>query len=346
MKIRQCLSYDDVLLAPQYSGVTTRREVSIGSGLDSDFHFSLPIISSPMDTITEAEMCVSMASYGGLGIIHRYNSIEDQVAIVKKAKEVLEKHGSPPIAAAVGISDDYLERASELYNHGVRVFCLDVAHGHHVLMEGALHAIKSRFTDAHIMAGNVATKGAFEDLAYWGANSIRVGIGGGSICSTRLQTGHGIPTLQSIMDCSDADVRWEVSMIADGGIRTSGDIVKALAAGANFVMLGSLLAGTSQTPGNIMTGASGKKYKAYRGMASKEAQYDWRGRHSSNEGISTTVPYRGSVIEILHDLIGGIKSGLSYSGAKDIYELQAKAEFVLQTGAGQAESGTHILGRK
>jgi len=344
--MRQCLSYDDVLLAPQHSEIRSRREICIRSSLDQDLSFDLPIISSPMDTVSGAEMCVSMASYGGLGIIHRYNSIEDQVAIVSKIKKALEKHGSTPIAAAVGVSDDYLERASELYNHGVRVFCLDVAHGHHLLMEEALEAIKSRFADIHIMAGNVATKEAFEDLACWGANSIRVGIGGGSICSTRIQTVHGIPTLQSIIDCADAHVRWEVSMIADGGIRTSGDIVKALAAGANFVMLGSLLAGTSQTPGNVMTGASGKKYKAYRGMASKEAQYDWRGRHSSNEGISTTVPYRGSVIEILSDLVGGIKSGLSYSGAKDIYELQAKSEFILQTGAGRAESGTHILGRK
>jgi len=254
--MRQCLSYDDVLLAPQHSEIRSRREICIRSSLDQDLSFDLPIISSPMDTVSGAEMCVSMASYGGLGIIHRYNSIEDQVAIVSKIKKALEKHGSTPIAAAVGVSDDYLERASELYNHGVRVFCLDVAHGHHLLMEEALEAIKSRFADIHIMAGNVATKEAFEDLACWGANSIRVGIGG------------------------DADVRWEVSMIADGGIRTSGDIVKALAAGANFVMLGSLLAGTSQTPGNVMTGASGKKYKAYRGMASKEAQYDWRGRHT------------------------------------------------------------------
>jgi len=219
--MRQCLSYDDVLLAPQHSEIRSRREICIRSSLDQDLSFDLPIISSPMDTVSGAEMCVSMASYGGLGIIHRYNSIEDQVAIVSKIKKALEKHGSTPIAAAVGVSDDYLERASELYNHGVRVF------------------IKSRFADIHIMAGNVATKEAFEDLACWGANSIRVGIGGGSICSTRIQTGHGIPTLQSIIDCADADVRWEVSMIADGGIRTSGDIVKALAAGANFVMLGS-----------------------------------------------------------------------------------------------------------
>jgi len=244
MKIRKCLSFDDVLLAPQYSGVTTRKEVSIGSGLDSDFYFSLPIISSPMDTITEAKMCMAMASYGGLGIIHRYNSIDEQIQIVKEAMEFIDDEWDYPIAAAVGISGDYLERASELYDHGARIFCLDVAHGHHVLMKDALEAISLRFSDAHIMAGNVATKEAFEDLARWGAKSIRVGIGGGSICSTRIQTGHGIPTLQSIMDCSDADVRWEVSMIADGGIRTSGDIVKALAAGANFVMLGSLLAGT------------------------------------------------------------------------------------------------------
>jgi len=342
MKIRKCLSYDDVLLAPQYSDIKSRSEVLIGSALDDDRRFDLPIISSPMDTLTESSMAAAMNTAGGLGIIHRYNSIEDQVAIAM----AVELADVQTVAAAIGISGDYFERATELAKAGVGIFCLDVAHGHHVMMRDAIENIRRNYPGIHIIAGNVATREAFEDLANWGAHSIRVGIGGGSICSTRIQTGHGVPTLQSIIDCAQADVKTDVRIIADGGIRNSGDIVKALAAGADFVMLGSLLAGTSQTPGTVMTGMGGKKYKSYRGMASKEAQHDWRGRHSSNEGISTTVPFRGDVKEILADLHNGIRSGFSYSGARNIYELHLHSRFVIQTSAGQLESNTHILGRK
>ena len=192
------------------------------------------------------------------------------------------------------------------------------------------------------MAGNVATLEAFNDLADWGANSIRVGIGGGSICSTRINTGHGIPTYQSIHDCSYSNR--DAKIIADGGIKNSGDIVKALAAGADFVMLGSMLAGTDESPGEIFTSGN-KKYKVYRGMASRSAQMDWRGKSSSPEGVSTTIPYKGSVVNILQDVAGNIKSGFSYSGVRDLRELQSKATFLQQTPAGQYESSTHILRR-
>jgi IMP dehydrogenase len=342
VKIRKCLSFDDALLVPRYSDVRSREEVDIGNFLDDDRRFQLPIISSPMDTITESSMAIAMHEAGALGIIHRYNSIEDQVAIIHDIGMDKITH----IAASIGISGDYLERASELAKAGVDIFCLDVAHGHHVLMREAIENVRRHFPGIHIMAGNVASREAFEDLAQWGAHSIRVGIGGGSICSTRIQTGHGIPTFQSILDCADTDARWNVRIIADGGMRNSGDIVKALAAGADFVMLGSLLAGTQQTPGGVMTSVTGKKYKSYRGMASKEAQHDWRGRYNSNEGISTTVPFRGDVKDILADLSNGVRSGFSYSGAKNIYGLHSQSEFILQTHAGQIESNTHILGRK
>ena len=194
------------------------------------------------------------------------------------------------------------------------------------------------------MAGNVATLEAFNDLSDWGADSIRVGIGGGSICSTRVQTGHGLPGLQTIFECSKTDR--DVAIIADGGIRNSGDIVKALAAGADAVMCGSLLAGTTETPGSVFEDKNGVKFKSYRGMASKEAQINWRGKYSSFEGISSQVPYRGKVGDILEDIERGLRSGFSYSGAHGLKELQSKAIFVRQTLAGQGESKTHINTRK
>ena len=211
-------------------------------------------------------------------------------------------------------------------------------------MENAIAKIKEEYGEAvHVIAGNVATQEGYERLSDWGADSVRVGVGGGSICSTRIQTGHGVPTFQSVVDCCHSDR--DTTIIADGGIKTSGDIVKAFAAGADFVLLGSLLAGTDKTPGEVFESKKGKKYKVYRGMASKEAQEDWRGTFSSNEGISTTVPYKGSVEVVLNDLENGIRSGLSYSGARTILELQTKVQFVKQTLAGQVESSTHILRR-
>ena len=342
MKIKKSLSYDDVLLSPHYSDIRSRSEVDIGSSLDEERKFSLPVISSPMDTVTEDGMAIALFDAGGLGIIHRYNSPAEQAWSVWKCKETGVEHP----AAAIGVGDDYLDRAEMLVLKGASILCLDIAHGHHIMMKEAISNIKERYPHVHIMAGNVATKEAFEDLARWGANSVKIGIGGGSICSTRIQTGHGVPTFQSVLDCASSEFAGDVAIIADGGIRNSGDIVKALAAGADFAMLGSVLSGTEETPGSTLRSPTGKKYKTYRGMASKEAQHDWRGRHSSNEGISTTVPYRGGVEEILVDLDNGIRSGLSYSGARNLAEFHIHAEFLTQTPAGQSESGTHILGRK
>lgn len=342
MKIKRCLSFDDVLLVPNYSNIESRSQVSTASELDNNRAFSLPIISSPMDTVTEAKMAIAMNESGGLGVLHRYNSIEEQVDMLWQCRQ----NGVTDVAAAIGISGDYLNRAEMLVTQGASILCLDVAHGHHILMREAITQIRIRYPYVHIMAGNVATREGFEDLSKWGADSVRVGIGGGSICSTRIQTGHGVPTLQSIADCAESGMTTKTKIIADGGIRNSGDIVKALAAGADFVMLGSMLAGTKQTPGPTLTSPQGKKYKTYRGMASKEAQHDWRGRHSSNEGISATVPYRGCVTDIINDLNNGIRSGFSYTGARSMNELHAKSEFVFQTVAGQMESSTHILGRK
>jgi IMP dehydrogenase len=343
-KTPQALSYDDVLLVPQYSDIRSRKEVDISTDIGNNLKLSLPIIASPMDTIAETPMAVSMSKYGGTAVIHRYSSIEAQHRMVRMTHDTSPEK-TPIVGAAVGTTSDYLERASALIDAGASFLCVDVAHGHHILMREALENLRKTFGDGlHIMAGNVATLEGVNALADWGADSVRCNIGGGSICSTRIQTGHGMPGLQTVFDCASTDRK--VAIIADGGIRNSGDIVKALAAGADAVMCGSLLAGTNEAPGKIIEEKDGSRWKTYRGMASKEAQVNWRGRYASYEGVSSRVPYRGGVKYILNDLERGIRSGLSYSGARSIPELQATANFVQQSTAGLSESHTHIIGRK
>jgi IMP dehydrogenase len=335
MKLDTTLCFDDVLLKPQISDIKSRKEVDISSSL-GHYRFRLPIISSPMDTITEVEMSEAIARSGGFGIVHRYNTIEEQVSIISSTER--------NIGAAIGVTGDFLERAKALVEAGCFILCIDVAHGHHQNVKTALETLKQEMSSETIlMAGNVATSAAFRDLEDWGADVIRVGVGGGSICSTRIQTGHGVPTLQSVLDC--AQVAKTAKIVADGGIKASGDIVKCLAAGADFVMLGSLLAGTDESPGQIFHSNEGKKYKVYRGMASVEAQVDWKGAANSLEGISTTIPYKGSVQDILIELSQNVRSGLSYSGCRSIKEFRSKAIFVRQTQAGMRESNTHILNK-
>jgi IMP dehydrogenase len=334
--MKEALSYDDVLLVPKYSNIQSRSEVTLKSVLGQNLVFDTPIIASPMDTVSGFDMAMKLSKLGGVAIIHRYNSIEEQAGIVRSIKREGERVG-----AAVGSTGDYMERTTALYNAGVDFICIDVAHGHHYNVHQAIRNIRDHYGPAlHIMAGNVATAEGFEALQTWGADSIRVGIGGGSICSTRIQTGHGVPNLSAIMEC--CKVATKAALIADGGIKNAGDIVKALAAGADFVMLGSLLAGTDEAPGELkLNGMT----KVYRGMASREAQQDWRGKSSAPEGISTTIPYKGPVEPIFDNLVGNIKSGLSYSGAANIEDLFMRAEFIRQTSAGQHESSTHILNR-
>ena len=372
MKLKSSVCFDDVLLTPRYSDIKSRKEVDLSTGMANvSYRPTIPIVSSPMDTVTEAEMATQMIRLGGIGVVHRYNSIEEQTKIIADICETLvneNNNSTSAIAAAIGVSGDYLDRATALYDAGARILCVDIAHGHHILMKTALAELRGAFgNNVHIMAGNVATLAAFNDLADWGADSIRVGIGGGSICSTRIQTGHGMPTLQSVMECARSDR--DAILIADGGIKTSGDIVKALAAGADMVMLGSLLSGTSETPGDVLSeSTNGYSYttttsheglvtytlegndnnnkglhKSYRGMASKEAQVEWRGYQSSEEGVATTVPYKGPVKPIIDSLVKGIKSGLSYSGVTTIRDLQAVAEFTRQSYSGVSESSTHIF---
>lgn len=337
MKFKEAVTYDDLLIVPQYSDIKSRSEVDIGSVLKG-VSYSLPIMSSPMDTVSEVEMLVAMDELGGLGVLHRYNTVDEQVRMVE---EVFSRRVSN-FAVAVGVSGDYLERVATLVDIGVETFCLDVAHGHHILMKNALKTLRQKFGNRiTIIAGNVCTLEGVNDLADWGADAVRCNIGGGSICSTRIVTGHGLPGLQTIFDCARTDR--DVKIIADGGIKTSGDIVKALAAGADFVMCGSLLAGTSESPGQLVVLPGQPPMKEYRGMASKDAQMSWRNRTSTPEGVASYIPYKGSVSGIVQDLEGGIRSGLSYSGARNLTELRNKVEWARQTSAGTQESGTHIL---
>ena len=332
--MKKGLTYDDVLLVPQYSDIRSRSQISIKSDLGKGIELDVPIIASPMDTVSETEMANGLGNMGGIAIIHRYNTIEEQSAMIASMpSEIL-------VGAAVGVIGDFKNRARAAVEAGAKLICIDVAHGHHILMKEAITVIKEAMPNVHIMAGNVATLEGFNDLADWGADSIRCNIGGGSICTTRIQTGHGVPGLETILQCAKSDR--DAKIIADGGIKNSGDIVKALAAGADAVMLGSLLAGTDLSPGETFKGSNGELRKAYRGMASAEAQKDWRGRVSSAEGVASSIPYRGELYHVVSELQRGIRSGFSYSGARSIKEMRAKAKWLRQTNASAVESSAHV----
>jgi IMP dehydrogenase len=339
MKFKEAVTYDDMLIVPQYSDIESRSEIDVSSKLGHRT-LRIPVIASPMDTVSEDQMAIAMYRAGGMAVLHRYNTIEQQAAMAANVTKVSNWSGQ--VAAAIGVTGDFMERSEALIASGVDVLCVDVAHGHHLLVKKALQELRNEYdNDIYIIAGNVCTLEGINDVADWGANAVRCNIGGGSICSTRLVTGHGLPGLQTIFDCARTDR--DVKIIADGGIKTSGDIVKALAAGADFVMCGSLLAGTAESPGRIVPLPDGSKVKEYRGMASKDAQMEWRHKSSTPEGVASYIPYKGSVLDILQDLEGGIKSGFSYTGARNLTELQHKVEWSRQTPAGTRESSTHIF---
>lgn len=334
------LSFDDVILVPQYSDIRSRSEIDMSVKLTDDLVLTLPIISSPMNTVTETNMANAIHRLGGLGVLHRYNTIEYQSKLLSYV-EVQEKR-----AAAIGVTGDYQERLTSLVSQGLRIVCLDIAHGDHILMEEAIQWVKSTFPQLYIIAGNVATAAGFERLSRAGANAIRVSIGSGSICTTRIQTGHGRPTLEAIIQIAKykEETGDTALIVADGGIKNAGDIVKCLAAGADLVMLGSLLAGTYESPGRVVKTAQGS-FKRYAGMASKEAQLKGRGHYNSIEGIATMVKFKGNVAFTIADLQKNIASGMSYSGARTIKELQELAIFQIQSMASHIEGMPHILTR-
>lgn len=476
MKIREsvALTFDDVLMVPKYSPVTSRGAVSTVTRLTPNIECAIPIVSANMDTVTEASMAVVMARTGGLGIIHRFLTPERQAQEIsrvkraesyvvsepltvssgtalnralermkeadvssvlviqengalagiltgrdlslapsdcktvdelmtplsrlvvghcditlREAQELLHKHrveklplvddskkvcglitaqdilklqrdpnatkderGRLRVGAAIGVRASDIDRAGLCLDAGADLLVLDIAHGHSSLAVDTVRNLKSNFPQAEIMAGNVATPDGVRDLAKAGAESVKVGVGSGSICTTRIVTGAGFPQLSAVVECAEAARACGVTLISDGGIRNSGDITKAIAAGADAVMLGSLLAGTTESPGAAVV-RDGRRYKVVRGMASLTANVDRSKVESGGEvdpsdwervvpeGVEAVVPYRGPVRDILHLLVGGLRSGLTYSGASNLEELRENAEFVRITGAGMAESRHH-----
>jgi len=337
-------SYDDVLLAPQKSSIKSRSEVDLKTSLSKNFNLNLPIISSNMDSVTGINMAISIGKLGGIGILPRFNSLKEQVEQLREVKKEYVKAG-----VSLGIKDDYLERAKVLIQNGADCIVIDVAHGHMEKVVEATKEIKNLFPNILLISGNVANYEAAKDLFLAGADCVKVGIGPGSICTTRIETGHGVPQLTAILEASKAAKEFNKTIIADGGIKNSGDIVKALAAGAHAVMLGNILAGTDESPGEIFE-HNGKNYKKYFGSTSSEQKQ----KHLENikndpnylkhiEGVSGSVLAKGSIKDLIEKLKAGISSGLSYSGAKNIQEFQQKAKFIAISPAGLKESGSHDL---
>lgn len=348
MKIRESLTFDDVMLIPQKS-FHSPDEVSTETQLTSRIKLQIPLISSAMDTVTESKMAIALAKAGGLGIIHKNMTIENQAKEVKivKNKKLL-------VGAAVSVGEKAINRARALVEAGVDLIIVDVAHGHFYKIGETIKELKKLFgKKIVIVGGNVATSQATIDLIKAGADVIKVGIGPGSICTTRIIAGIGVPQLTAILDAVKAAKKTKTPIIADGGIKYSGDIVKALASGAAAVMMGGLFAGTDEAPGKIVK-IDGEKFKTYRGMGSLEAMIKGSAdRYLQDkrtikekmiaEGIVSYVSYKGSVNEIIYQLVGGLRQGLGYCGAKDLNQLHHKAQFIRISNAGLKESHPHNL---
>ena len=473
MSIREGITFDDVLLVPKFSDISSRTQTDLSTKLSKNITLNIPLISANMDTVTESTMAVTMARQGGIGIIHRFLTIQEQANQVLKvkrsgsvmienpylvsqdetistaldimaekevsgllvvdsesslvgilterdvlfesldstklvkelmtkdvitskpginvdeAKDILKNNrieklplvdddqkihglyttqdilntenypiashdskGRPLVGAAVGVKGDFLERTEALLEAGTDAIVVDIAHGHSENAISTVKNIKKAFPNCELIAGNVATAQGTEDLIKAGVDAVKVGVGSGSICITRVITGSGVPQLTAVLDCAEIGKKYDIPIISDGGTRTSGDATKALAAGASSVMLGSMLGGTDESPGSTIS-KNGKRYKIYRGMASLAAA---RGRKSKEtglvdlgddlndyvaEGVEAFVPYKGTVTDILTQITGGIRSGLSYCGGHTIQQMQENAEFIKMSGAGFAESKPH-----
>ncbi|MEI6805070.1 MAG: IMP dehydrogenase [Myxococcaceae bacterium] len=341
----KALTFNDVLLVPAYSEILPS-QVSVETHFGSKLSLKMPILSAAMDTVTTHQMAIAMAQNGGLGVIHKNLGFELQ------AKEVsLVKAASCLCAAAVGPGTDLEVRAKALVDAGVDVLVLDTAHGHSKGVIKGVRKLKTWFPKLVIIAGNIATAAAAKALIEAGADIVKVGIGPGSICTTRIVAGVGVPQLTAILEVAAVTRPLGIGLIGDGGIQQSGDITKALAAGADAVMLGSLLAGTKESPGDVIEHA-GKSWKSYRGMGSLSAMAEGskdryaqadvsEGKKLVAEGVEAKTPFKGDLAPVLYQLVGGLRSGMGYLGAANLSELRENAQFVEITPAGLRESHVH-----
>ena len=358
---RLCLTFDDLLLVPQKSEVVPS-EVETGTQLCEGIYLPSPILSAAMDTVTEEQMGIALALEGGLGVIHKNMPAEDEARKVKEVKArifkaeehpraAVDKNGNLLAAAAIGVGKDSLVRAAKLVDAGVDLLIVDSAHGHSKNILQTVRELRKTYPNLPIIAGNIVTVDAAKDLIEAGATGVKVGIGPGSICTTRVVSGVGMPQATAVDDIVSALRGTGHPVIADGGLKYSGDIVKALALGASAVMLGSMLSGTDEAPGVVIE-KNGKKYKTYVGMGSlaamKRGSADRYFQNAADrkeklvpEGIEALVPYKGSVESVIYQILGGLRSGMGYCGAKNLNELYMHAEFIRITSAGLVESHPH-----
>lgn len=348
------ITFSDVLIVPQYSEVKSRSNVDIYSEFSSEFHenisLKIPIIGANMRDISGTKMVVELTRLGSMGILHRFMTIEQNVEDYKKICTELKNlnintlNPGRKFGVSVGVKEEEKERFLKLFEAGARIFCVDVAHGDHILVKEMLEFIRKEVSySVYIIAGNIATKEAARNLAKWGADCVKVGTGPGFSCMTRAFCGVGVPQLQALIDI------WEevqmlkfvghrnIKVIADGGIKLTGDVSKALAF-SDAVMVGSMISGTSETPGNVYRNPEGQYYKTYGGSASGENKVKSGMSHEFVEGIVRTVPFRGHVKYIIREISDGVKSAFSYSGANNLKEYHDKVILRKISGGGKAES--------
>ncbi len=338
------LSFNDVLVMPAYSEVLPS-EVETKTRLTDGFPLKIPLLSAAMDSVTESATAICLGKLGGIGIIHANLSQErqtDEVALVKKEGFA--------VGAALWIRDDLGIRAHMLVDAGADVLVIDTAHGHSKGVLDAVKWVRAYLPEVQVVGGNVATAEGAIDLAKAGVHAVKVGVGPGSICTTRIVAGVGVPQLTAIAACAEAVKKFGIPVIADGGIEHSGDIVKAIVAGADSVMIGSLFAGTDEAPGEIVE-RDGRQFKAYWGMGSEKAMKSGAKSRYGNleestrppvaQGVECLVPYRGPLSEIVNQLVGGLCAGMGFAGCRTIQELREEAEFIRITDAGYKESHVH-----